>query len=89
MEMYFVFFIIDHGVLKFSYYLSKIYNSNETECETIIASLEMVISLDIISINVYNDFQLVVHQISGSYKILKVKLIHYYKHIIFFLDGNS
>ena len=42
----------------------------------------MAISLGISSLNVYGDSQLVINQITGSYKILKPRLHQYHKHVM-------
>lgn len=75
-------------MLRFLFHLSEPYTNNEVECEAIIVNLKLVIFLEIQSINIYENSQMMVNQIVWSYKFLKPKLLQYHQYTLELLKQN-
>ncbi|HIB26478.1 MAG TPA: ribonuclease HI family protein [Candidatus Marinimicrobia bacterium] len=68
-------------IFSFSEYLDDATN-NEAEYTALIKGLEYLIKLNILSINIYSDSELVVKQISGEYKVKNPRMRALYQKAI-------
>ncbi|XP_020702539.1 uncharacterized protein LOC110114114 [Dendrobium catenatum] len=67
----------DH-TLRYSYNLSEPRTNNEAEFEALIVGLELAIQMSIMRVKIFGDFQLIINQVVGIFKVLKPELLPYH-----------
>ncbi|PKU83999.1 hypothetical protein MA16_Dca006474 [Dendrobium catenatum] len=81
-----VFITPDKGMMHFSYHLLEPCTNNEAEYKALITGLELVILMEIKEIKIFGDSQLVINQITGTYKVLNPKLLKFHQYTIHLLE---
>lgn len=74
-----IFISPEGGILWYSLALSDPTTNNEVEYKALVARLELAIPMDIQSLQVYGDSQLIINQVEGEFKVYKPKLARYHK----------
>jgi ribonuclease HI len=67
------------GIIRHSLALTEPCTNNEAEYEALIAGLELSLELEIKAVRIFGDSQLIINQIIGEYKVLKLELIQYHQ----------
>ncbi|PKU60022.1 putative mitochondrial protein [Dendrobium catenatum] len=74
-----IFVAPDGGIMRFSFSLTEPRTNNEVEYEALLAGLEIAIDVRIQHFQIFGDYQLVINQVLGIYKIGKLELTHYHR----------
>ncbi|XP_020705355.1 uncharacterized protein LOC110116200 [Dendrobium catenatum] len=64
--------------LHYSYSLSEPHTNNEAEYEALIVGLELAIQMSIMRVKFFGDSQLIINQVAGIFKVLKLELLPYH-----------
>ncbi|XP_020598323.1 uncharacterized protein LOC110037923 [Phalaenopsis equestris] len=84
-----VFVTPERGMIRYSYHLLESCINKEVEYEALIARLELKILMGITDVNIYGDSLLIIQQIAGQYRIMKLRLEEYYEFAIKLLQQIS
>jgi ribonuclease HI len=74
-----VFVTLEGGIIRHSLALTEPCTNNKAEYEALIAGLELSFELEIKTVSIFWDSQLIINQITGEYKVLKPELIQYHQ----------
>ncbi|XP_039123424.1 uncharacterized protein Mb2253c-like [Dioscorea cayenensis subsp. rotundata] len=77
-----IFISPEGGILRYSLSLLKSCTNNEAEYEALIAGLELAVNMEIQSLHIYDDSQLIINQVEGSFKTYKQGLLQYHQIVI-------
>jgi ribonuclease HI len=76
-------FVTPKGVIiRHSLALTEPCMNNEAEYEALIARLESSLELEVKVVCIFRDSQLIINQIIGEYKVLKLELIQYHQKVM-------
>jgi ribonuclease HI len=70
-----VFVTSEGGITRHSLALTEPYKNNKVKYEALIAGMELSLELEVKVVRIFRDSQLIINQIIGKYKVLKLKLI--------------
>jgi ribonuclease HI len=70
------------GIIRHSLTLTKSCTNNKAKYEALITGLELSLELEVKAIRIFGDSRLIINQIIGEYKVLKLKLIQYHQKIM-------
>ncbi|XP_028557315.1 uncharacterized protein LOC114581403 [Dendrobium catenatum] len=73
-----IFVSLEGHALRYSYSLSEPHTNNEAEYEALVLGLELAIQMSLTRVKIFVDSQLIINQVAGVYKVLKLELIPYY-----------
>jgi ribonuclease HI len=74
-----VFVTPEAGIIRHSLALTEPCTNNEAEYEALIVGLELSLELEIKTVRIFGDSQLIINQITGEYKVLKPELMQYHQ----------